>query len=122
MGELGLFFRLCPVSFIGKSLVNLGGQNPIEPARLESAILFGPHMWNFANISDCLLKNGAAKEVTNAEDLAEAVKNFLGNDHKRTKQIGKALDIANSESRVLASVLKALEPFLIELNSKVKKQ
>ena len=120
MGELGLFFRLCPISFIGKSLVDLGGQNPIEPARLESAILFGPHMSNFSNIAECLLKNGGAIEVTSAEDLAEAVKNFLTNDDARKKQINKALGIASSGAGVLPSVLQALEPFMTELNAKVE--
>ncbi len=120
MGELGLFFRLCPVSFIGKSLVNLGGQNPIEPAQLGSAILFGPHMWNFSNIAECLLEKGGAKEVTSAEDLAKAVAKFICNDDERDKQIAAALKIAHSETKVLVSVLKALEPFVSELNAKLE--
>ncbi|NQV57737.1 MAG: 3-deoxy-D-manno-octulosonic acid transferase, partial [Rhodospirillales bacterium] len=44
MGELGLFFRATPISFMGKSLVRLGGQNPLEALRLGSAVLHGPHM------------------------------------------------------------------------------
>ena len=43
IGELGLFYRLAGVVFVGKSFVAGGGQNPIEPARLACAILHGPH-------------------------------------------------------------------------------
>ena len=122
MGELGLFFRLCPISFIGKSLVNLGGQNPIEPAKLKSAILFGPHMDNFSNIADYFLNNGGAKEVRSAEELARAVQALLVNEFDRKEQIGKALDIANSETDVLSRVLAAIEPFVIELQGKAETQ
>ncbi len=118
MGELGLFFRLCPISFIGKSLVNLGGQNPIEPAKLKSAIVFGPHMDNFSNIAAYFLNNGGAKEVKSPEELARAVKSLLVNEFDRKQQIDKALDIANSETDVLNRILAALEPFVIELNGK----
>src|SRR5262249_47596775 len=49
IGELGLFYRLAGVVFVGKSFVAGGGQNPIEPARLASAILHGPMVANFAD-------------------------------------------------------------------------
>src|SRR6476661_6306197 len=45
MGELGLVYRLSPVVFMGGSLVEPGGQNPIEPIKLGAAILHGPHVW-----------------------------------------------------------------------------
>ena len=48
IGELGLFYRLAGVVFVGKSFAGGGGQNPIEPARLASAILHGPMVGNFA--------------------------------------------------------------------------
>ena len=50
MGELGLFYRLAGVVMVGKSFVGEGGQNPIEPAKLASAILHGPHVANFADV------------------------------------------------------------------------
>ena len=49
IGELGLFYRLAGVVFVGKSFVGGGGQNPIEPARLACAILHGPMVANFAD-------------------------------------------------------------------------
>ena len=50
MGELGLFFRLSDIVFMGKSLVPLGGQNPLEALRLKCAVVHGPHMTNFQSI------------------------------------------------------------------------
>ena len=48
LGELGLIYRVAPAVFIGGSLVRHGGQNPVEAAKLRTAILHGPHVWNFA--------------------------------------------------------------------------
>ena len=118
MGELGLFFRLCPISFMGKSLVDLGGQNPIEPARLESAILFGPHMWNFPDIAERLLGSGGARNVMDSNDLADAVSTLLGHDEKRLASIAIARTIADSETQVLASVLDVLQPFVTAISEK----
>jgi 3-deoxy-D-manno-octulosonic-acid transferase len=49
IGDMGLFYRLSPIVFLGKSLHNAGGQNPWEPARLGCAIAVGPHTANFAD-------------------------------------------------------------------------
>jgi len=112
MGELGLFFRLAPVSFMGKSLVDLGGQNPIEPARLGSAILFGPHMWNFPDVSERLLAASGAAQVADVPALAEAAAALLGDEARRSALAAGARAVAESETAVMASVLGELEPFI----------
>ncbi len=119
MGELGLFFRLCPVSFMGKSLVDLGGQNPIEPARLESAILFGPHMWNFPDIAERLLAADGAGRVTSPSELADAVTTLLAEESLCLcrSRAANALAIAESETAVLPSVLAELQPFMAAITS-----
>lgn len=68
-GELGLFYRLCPISLIGGSLIKHGGQNPLEAARLESVILHGAYIHNFAAIFDRLRAHDASLIVENADDL-----------------------------------------------------
>ncbi|MEL6680107.1 MAG: glycosyltransferase N-terminal domain-containing protein, partial [Pseudomonadota bacterium] len=73
LGELGLWYRVCPVSLIGGSLVPVGGHNPYEPAVLGSAILHGPHVTNFTDAYKRLHAAGAALEVTDATSLAEAL-------------------------------------------------
>lgn len=73
LGELGLWYRLAPVSFVGGSLVPVGGHNPYEPAALGSAILHGPHVANFADIYRKLDGADAARTVANTASLAEAL-------------------------------------------------
>ncbi len=69
MGELGLFYRLAGVVMVGKSFVGEGGQNPIEPAKLASAILHGPHVANFADVYALLDEAGGAALARDAEEL-----------------------------------------------------
>ena len=73
MGELGLFYRLSSVIFVGKSLLGQGGQNPIEPAKLGSAILHGPHVGNFLEVYAALDEKGGAIPVKDADGLAEGL-------------------------------------------------
>ena len=47
IGELGMLYKLAPVAFIGGSLVDRGGQNPIEAVRHGAVVLVGPHWQNF---------------------------------------------------------------------------
>src|SRR5438445_6770567 len=52
LGELGLFYRLAPIVFMGGSLIPHGGQNPIEAVKLDAAIVHGPHEFNFSDVYD----------------------------------------------------------------------
>lgn len=76
-GELGLFYRLCDLVLIGKSLVGRGGQNPLEASRLGCAVLHGPHMDNFAEIVAQLDGAGAARAVAGEAGLAAALDGLL---------------------------------------------
>jgi 3-deoxy-D-manno-octulosonic-acid transferase len=66
LGELGLFYRLCPIALIGGSLMPVGGHNMIEAAQLGCAILTGPHIENFIEIADHLRAANALLDVTPA--------------------------------------------------------
>lgn len=80
LGELGIFYRLCGVVFVGGSLVPHGGHNPIEPAQLDNALLCGPHMNSFSNIVKELKTAQAIIEIQDADSLAEQVLALL-RDH-----------------------------------------
>ncbi len=80
MGELGLWYRLSPISFVGGSLEPIGGHNPFEPAALGSAILHGPYVTNFVDIFQRLSEAKASRLVTSPESLAEAVNELLNPD------------------------------------------
>ena len=112
LGELGLFYRLARVAFIGKSLVPEGGQNPLEAARLGCPILFGPHMTNFVEIAGRLADAGAAIEVANTADLAMTLDRLFGDAQARTRMAVAGENLANAESGALDAVLAALAPLL----------
>ncbi|HET9068467.1 MAG TPA: glycosyltransferase N-terminal domain-containing protein [Amaricoccus sp.] len=73
LGEMGLWYRIASVSFVGGSLVEVGGHNPFEPALLGSAILFGPHVRNFVDGYRRLSNAGAAVLVRSENELSEAL-------------------------------------------------
>jgi 3-deoxy-D-manno-octulosonic-acid transferase len=107
LGELGLWFRTTPVSFIGGSLVDIGGHNPYEPAALGSAILHGPHVENFADIYYRLSLAGAAVEVANPHSLAEAVGEILSPD-KAAEMAHAAWEVCSEGAEVTDRVLAVL--------------
>jgi 3-deoxy-D-manno-octulosonic-acid transferase len=115
MGELGLFYRLAPLVFMGKSLTVEGGQNPFEPARLGAAVLFGPRMSNFPDMVPAMLAAGAARTISGESGLTAAVGELLG-DAGRCRAMGAAaLAWAEAEAGALDQVMAALVPFLTRL-------
>ncbi|HWB46612.1 MAG TPA: glycosyltransferase N-terminal domain-containing protein [Hyphomicrobiaceae bacterium] len=73
IGELGLLYKLAPVAFIGGSLVDRGGQNPIEAVRQGAVVLTGPHWHNFSDAYRALLEHHGAIVVKSADEIAAAV-------------------------------------------------
>jgi 3-deoxy-D-manno-octulosonic-acid transferase len=73
LGEMGIWYRLSPVSFVGGSLVKAGGHTPFEPVQLGSVVLHGPHVFNFAPAYAALDQAGGAIPVESAPALAAAV-------------------------------------------------
>ena len=76
-GELRDWYPLATVVFIGKSLTGIGGQNPAEAISAGRAVVFGPHMENFAGLTGQLLAAHAAVQVADAADLEEACARLL---------------------------------------------
>jgi 3-deoxy-D-manno-octulosonic-acid transferase len=83
LGELGLFYRLAPIAFVGRSLAVGGGQNPIEAARLGCAICTGPLTSNFDEPVRILQSAGALTVVHDAADLAKFVASMLQEPERR---------------------------------------
>ncbi|SOH92826.1 3-deoxy-D-manno-octulosonic-acid transferase [Monaibacterium marinum] len=113
LGELGLWYRLCPVSMVGGSLVAIGGHNPFEPAALGSAIVHGPHIANFEDAYRQLHKAGAAVEVTGAADLAAAISDLVRPDRAATMATA-AWDLSSAGAGTLDRVLSLLSPVVAE--------
>ncbi|RPH49800.1 MAG: 3-deoxy-D-manno-octulosonic acid transferase [Desulfobacteraceae bacterium] len=77
IGELGRIYGLAKVSFVGGSMVPLGGHNLLEPASFGCPVLFGPHMHNFVLMSELLLAEKGGFKVVNEEELYASVKMLL---------------------------------------------
>ena len=78
MGELGLFYRLSPIVFMGGSLVEHGGQNPIEAVKLGASIVHGPHVFNFSDVYEALDSTGGAKRADTQEALVKQLGKVAG--------------------------------------------
>jgi 3-deoxy-D-manno-octulosonic-acid transferase len=88
-GELAALFQIATAVFVGGSLVDAGGHNILEPAVFGKAILFGPHMQNFAEIAQTFLDNGAAEQVSSEAGLTDALVGLL-EDPVRRARLGAA--------------------------------
>lgn len=112
MGELGLFFRLADIAFMGKSLAVGGGQNPAEPALIGAALIFGPDMSNFRDMTAELLAAKAAIQVANAASLADTVERLLGDRETREKMASAGRMVTARHADAVKDTLDVLQPFL----------
>ncbi|HEX8666702.1 MAG TPA: 3-deoxy-D-manno-octulosonic acid transferase [Beijerinckiaceae bacterium] len=112
VGELGLFYRLSPLVFVGGSLVRHGGQNPIEPGKLGAAILHGPHVHNFADVYAALDGAGGALPVSDGADLARAVAECLADVGRMRDMARSAAGTVEGLGGALARTVQAIEPFI----------
>ncbi len=88
-GELKFFYEPATVVFVGKSLTAIGGQNPIEPGAQGKAIVFGPNMQNFTDITRAFLSKNAAVQVKTPDELERTIGELLA-DGARRAALGKA--------------------------------
>ena len=79
-GELHETYGLAKAAFMGGSILELGGQNPLEPAGWGIPVLFGPHMENFTDEANSLLKAGGAEQISDPGQIAPAVIRLLKNE------------------------------------------
>jgi len=115
LGELGLFYRLAPIVFMGGSLAEHGGQNPIEAIRLGAAVLHGPHVWNFAEIYGTLDEAGGADLVKDEEALIDRLGAWLADAAARKIVAEAAAKTVAQLGGGLQRTLAALDPYLMQL-------
>lgn len=123
LGELGLFYRLSPVSCIGRSFSHDGGggHNPLEAAQLGSAVLHGPRVQNLLDIYTPMDAAGAAQTVPTADDLAPAVYRLLIQPEELKLLTEKGYNFAHSQEQILVRVIEELEPVFILANMPILK-
>ncbi len=112
IGELILFYALSDIAFLGGSLVNKGGHNPIEPAILGLPVLFGPHMEDFFEIAISLIKEGGGEQVSDAKMLKHALEPLLSSEELRCKRGAAAKKCVIRQRGVIEKHLEILQTLL----------
>lgn len=111
LGEMGLFYRLAPLAFLGGSFGPEGGHNPYEPAVLGTAVLHGPGVANFAQAYDGMRLAGAATMVADADDLGQQVAGLITSDRlDRMRAAARSLSRDGTQAR--QDLLTRLLPLL----------
>jgi 3-deoxy-D-manno-octulosonic-acid transferase len=112
IGEMGLYLRLAEIAFVGRSLTSTGGQNPLEPAMLDTAVLSGCNVENFHDVYERLVGCGGARIVRDGEELAGAVDELLLHERLRRGMMEAGAAAVAEMSGALARTQKALEPYI----------
>ena len=116
MGELPVFYAAADIAFVGGSLVQIGGHNLLEPAALGKPVLTGPYTYNAEDIARLLQDAGAARIVTDADELGEAVINLLGDAGERLRLGTLGRGVVDSNRGALDRLLTLIAP-LVDQNA-----
>ena len=112
LGELGRIYGLADISFVGGSMVPVGGHNLLEPASFGCPVLFGPHTYNFLLMSQLLIEAGGGKRVESPEDLFITVQGLLL-DRAVSDQMGlRAREFVEKNSGAVKRVMKYIGDYI----------
>lgn len=112
IGEMGIWYDVIDIIFIGGSLIPHGGQNFIEPSRMRDAVIVGPHMHNFTDALSRAKKADAIIQVTDTQELEEQVSLLLENKELLEAKRSLAYNWATSEAKVLDGILDKVKGFI----------
>lgn len=112
LGDLATLYRYADVSYIGGSLVDEGGHNPLEATRYGCPVLFGPHMDDFSEISRDLQQCGAALVVEDSTSLRDTLERLITDANVRKEMGERALHYSTSHNHVIADHLQLIHRYL----------
>ncbi len=111
-GEIGLWYRLAPVTFLGGSLLGQGcNANPMEPATTGSAILFGPRTGAFGQVYAALGSALAARMVASVDDLSAGLSDLLSPD-RAARQAHAAWDVLSQGVEVTDTIVAKIRAIM----------
>ena len=111
IGEMGLWYDIAKIVFIGGSLIPHGGQNFIEPSRVRDAVIVGPHMHNFTDAMSRAKKADAVIQVNDTLELEETVAQLLENENLLEAKCSLAYNWASSEVKVLDGIMDKIKVY-----------
>ncbi len=112
MGELQLFYAACDCAFVGGSLVATGGHNLLEASAVGKPVVFGPHMFNFAEIAALALERGAGTQIARAGELAAALAGYLADPARRAQAGAAGRRLVEENRGALAHTLELIGQWL----------
>jgi 3-deoxy-D-manno-octulosonic-acid transferase len=112
IGEMGLWYKLAQVTFVGGSLIPHGGQNFIEPARDKNAVIVGPNMQNFTEMLSRAKVAHAVWQVNNAAEVIEQVIDLFRDKAELETRQRQAYQWTVQETAVLDGIVAALKRIL----------
>jgi 3-deoxy-D-manno-octulosonic-acid transferase len=115
IGELGLFYRLASIVFMGGSLIEHGGQNPIEAVKLGGAIVHGPHVFNFAEVYEALDSAAGARLAQDQVALVRQFRHLLADPEAGNSLVAAGSRVVNQLGGALERTMAALEPYLLQV-------
>ncbi|WP_338559387.1 lipid IV(A) 3-deoxy-D-manno-octulosonic acid transferase [Erwinia sp. E_sp_B04_7] len=116
MGELMLLYGIADLAFVGGSLVDRGGHNPLEAAAHAIPVLMGPHTLNFKDICAKLEKADGLITVTDASSLDKEIGTLLTDEDYRLYYGRHAVEVLHQNQGALQRLLQLLEPHLPQRN------
>ncbi|MDY6842116.1 MAG: 3-deoxy-D-manno-octulosonic acid transferase, partial [Pseudomonadota bacterium] len=108
MGELMMLYGASDIAFVGGSLVERGGHNPLEPAAWGIPVLSGPHVFNFEPIYQRLKVDGGVQLVQGAEELSGAVSHLMASPEECKAFGQRALAVVNKNRGALDKVVAGI--------------
>lgn len=112
MGELMMLYGIADLAFVGGSLVERGGHNPLEPAAHAIPVLMGPHIFNFKDICAKLQQADGLITVTDAQSLANEISTLLIDEDYRLYYGRHAVEVLHQNQGALQRLLQLLQPYL----------
>ena len=112
IGELGIWYELIDVVFIGGSLIAHGGQNFMEPSRYRDAVIVGPHMFNFTDAMNRAKRADAVIQVNDVLELIDMVQKLLTTPDLLEAKRSLAYNWATSEAKVLDGIVDKVKEYI----------
>lgn len=109
MGLLAQLYFMCDIAYVGGSMVQCGGHNPLEPAAFAKPVLFGPDMSDFLEISQMLLEAGGAVETGTEEELEVTLANLLSSPDRCTIMGNNAQGVFLQHKGAVNRILSTME-------------
>ena len=112
LGEMSTYYKLSNIVILGGSFVEMGGHNPIEPARYKCAIITGPSVYNWKNIFADMINKKACILCKSDKNLKKNVNYLLKNKSENMKIVNNALKYTKKNQMIISNIIENLKPFI----------